>query len=40
MTLNGISRRVVAEPVVVPKPVEEPAPRREPMQQPQLVSRQ
>jgi hypothetical protein len=40
MSMNGTSRRVVAEPVVVPKPLEEPAPRREPVQQPQLVSRQ
>ena len=40
MSMNGTSRRVVAEPVVVPKPREEPAPRGEPVPQPQPVARQ
>jgi hypothetical protein len=37
MSMNGNSRRVVAEPVVVPRPVQEP--KREPVQQPQPVAR-
>jgi hypothetical protein len=39
MSMNGDSRRVVAEPVVVPKRLEEPAPKREPVKQPQPVAR-
>jgi hypothetical protein len=39
MSMNGTSRRVVAEPVVVPKQLQEPAPEREPVQQPQPVAR-
>jgi hypothetical protein len=39
MSLIGTSRRVVAEPVVVPKPLEEQPPKREPEPQPQPVAR-
>jgi hypothetical protein len=39
MSMTGISRRVVAEPVKVPTPREEPAPRREPVQPPQAVAK-
>jgi len=39
MSMFGISRRVVAEPVKAPTPREEPAPRREPVQQPQAASK-
>jgi hypothetical protein len=39
MSMIGDSRRVVAEPVVVPKPLEEQPPKREPVQQPQPVAR-
>jgi hypothetical protein len=37
MSMTGISRRVVAEPVVVPKHLQEP--KREPVQPPQPVAR-
>jgi hypothetical protein len=39
MSMIGISRRVVAEPIQVPTPSEEPAPRREPAEPPQPVAR-
>ena len=39
MSMYGTSRRVVAEPVVVPKQVEAPAPKREPVKQPEPVAR-
>jgi hypothetical protein len=38
MSMNGTSRRVVAEPIVVPKQVEVPAPKRESAEHPEPVA--
>jgi hypothetical protein len=39
MSMIGISRRVVVEPVKVPTTREKPAPPREPVQQPQACAK-
>ncbi|HET8758562.1 MAG TPA: hypothetical protein VFM58_21255 [Solirubrobacteraceae bacterium] len=39
MSMTGVSRRVVAEPVKAPTTREEPAPRREPTKQPEPAAK-